>query len=153
KGPLAVYALQGPGQLRTRFDASRVRGLSKFVGRDTEMQELEAALERATRGRGEVVGVVAAPGTGKSRLCFEFAERCRARDIPVPEAHCVSQARLVPYLPILELLRTYFGIAQDDGEREVRQKIAGALLLLDRDLEPALPMFFDFLGVPDPDRP
>jgi predicted ATPase len=60
---------------------------------------------------------------------------------------------LLPYLPILELLRTYFGITEGDGEREARQKIAEALLLLDRDLEPALPMFFDFLGVPDPDRP
>jgi class 3 adenylate cyclase len=153
KEPLPVYALEGLGLLRTRFDLSRARGLSKFVGRDAEMQQLEAALERATRERGEVIGVVAAAGTGKSRLCFEFAERCRARGIPVREAHCVSHGRLVPYLPILELLRTYFGIGEQDGEREARQKIAGALLLLDRELEPGLPMFFDFLGVPDPERP
>jgi hypothetical protein len=153
KEPLPVYALEGLGSLRTRFDLSRARGLSKFVGRDAEMQQLEVALERATRERGEVIGVVAAAGTGKSRLCFEFAERCRARGIPVREAHCVSHGRLVPYLPILELLRTYFGIGEQDGEREVRQKIAGALLLLDRELEPGLPMFFDFLGVPDPERP
>ncbi len=75
------------------------------------------------------------------------------RGIPVHEAHCVSHGRLLPYLPILELLRTYFGITEGDGEREARQKIAEALLLLDRDFEPALPMFFDFLGVADPDRP
>jgi len=153
KEPLAVYALEGVGPLRTRFDVSRARGLSKFVGRDAEMQQLEAALERATHERGAVIGVVAAAGTGKSRLCFEFAERCRARGIPVREAHCVSHGKLVPYLPILELLRTYFGIGEHDGERETRQKIAGALLLLDRELEPGLPMFFDFLGVPDPERP
>jgi class 3 adenylate cyclase len=153
KDAVAVYALEGLGQLRTRFDVLRARGLSKFVGRDGEMQQLQAALERATRDRGEVIGVVAAAGTGKSRLCFEFAERCRARGVPVREAHCVSHGRLVPYLPILQLLRTYFGIGEHDGEREARQKIAGALLLLDRDLEPALPMFFDFLGVPDPERP
>ena len=79
--------------------------------------------------------------------------RGSGRGIPVHEAHCVSHGRLLPYLPILELLRTYFGITEGDGEREARQKIAAALLLLDRDLETALPMFFDFLGVPDPDRP
>src|SRR5262249_7942424 len=103
KEPLAVYALEGLGQLRTRFEVSLARGLSKFVRRDAEMQEREAALERGTRERGEVIGIVAAAGTGKSRLCFEFAERCRARGIPVREAHCVSPGRMVPYLPILQL--------------------------------------------------
>ena len=72
KEALAVYALEGLGPLRTRFEVSRARGLSKFVGREAEMQPLEAALERATHDRGEVIGVVAAAGTGKSRLCFEF---------------------------------------------------------------------------------
>ena len=107
KESLALYALEGLGPLRTPFEVSRARGLSKFVGREAEMQQLEAALGRATRDRGEVIGVVAAAGTGKSRLCFEFLERCRARGIPMREAHCVSHGRLVPYLPILELLRTY----------------------------------------------
>src|SRR5262249_18345570 len=92
-------------------------------------------------------------GTGKTRLCFEFAERCRARGIPVHKARCVSHGRLIPYVPLLELLRDYFGIEERDGEREARRKIAGTLLLLERELEASLPLLFDFLGVSDPERP
>ena len=84
------------GRLRTRLDVSRARGFTKFVGRQSEMAALEAALEHAIAGNAQVVGVVAEPGTGKSRLCYEFAERCRARDIPVYEAHGVSHGKAVP---------------------------------------------------------
>src|SRR5690606_35198502 len=79
--PVHVYELVGVGKLRTRFDLSRARGLSRFVGRAAEMATLEGALERALTGRGQVVGVVASAGLGKSRLCYEFAERCRERGI------------------------------------------------------------------------
>ena len=143
----------GVGALRTRLDRSRARGFSRFVGRADEMAVLETALDRALDGRGGVVGVVAEAGVGKSRLCLEFVERCRARGIAVYEAHCPSHGKLVPLLPILEMLRDFFGIAHKDGDQLAREKIAGRMLLLDRDLEPFLPLVFDFLGVPDPQRP
>ncbi len=70
--PMPVFVLRGIGAVRTRFDASRARGLSLFVGRDDDMRTLETALARARDGHGQVVGVMAEAGTGKSRLCFEF---------------------------------------------------------------------------------
>ena len=82
--------------MRTRLDVSHARGFTKFVGRQSEMAALEAALEQAIAGNAQVVGVVAEPGTGKSRLCYEFAERCRAREIPVYEAHGVAHGKAVP---------------------------------------------------------
>jgi len=151
--PVPVYALEGVGPLRTRFDLSRARGLSRFVGRAAEGAVLEAAFQRAADGNGGVVGVVGDAGVGKSRLCFELAERCRGRGIPVREGHGVPHGRAVPLLPVFELLRGFFAIGARDGGREVRQKIAGTLLLLDRDLEDALPLLFEFLGAPDPQRP
>src|SRR5439155_21114656 len=81
KEPIRVYELLGIGKLRTKLEVSRARGFSRFVGRIDEMAALETALGRAIEGNGQVVGVVAHPGLGKSRLCFEFAERCRARGI------------------------------------------------------------------------
>lgn len=77
--PVRVHRLAGIGASRTRFDISRARGLSRFVGRATDIRTLEDALEHTAAGNGQVVGVVAEAGTGKSRLCFEFLERCRAR--------------------------------------------------------------------------
>jgi len=150
---LRVFALAGRGSLRTRFDASRARGLSRFVGRDEETGVLDEALARAMDGTGQAVGVVAEPGVGKTRLCWEFVERCRARGITVHEAHAVPHGRSVPYLVALELARSYFGISPEDGERTARRKIAGTLVLIDPDLGGALPLVFDFLGVPDPGRP
>jgi predicted ATPase len=127
--------------------------LSKFVGRAAELATLEAALERSLQGRGQTVGVVADAGTGKSRLCFEFAERCRSRGFTVIEARGVAHGRRVPLLPMLELFRAYFGVEKDDAALAVREKIAGRLLLLDESLRDDLPIVFNLLGVPDPDRP
>jgi class 3 adenylate cyclase/tetratricopeptide (TPR) repeat protein len=145
--PVGVFELEGLGRLRTRLDMSRTRGLSRFVGRGDEMATLEAALEQSIRGQGQVVGIVADAGVGKSRLCFEFAERCRARDIPVYEGHCPAHGRTIPFLPVLELLRGYFGITDQDRAQAAREKIVGRLLLLDRAFEELLPLVFDFLGI------
>ncbi len=151
--PIRVHELLGVGALRTRFDLSRARGLSKFVGRQTEMQILEQALVDARAGRGQVVGVVGCAGVGKSRLCFEFTTACRARGLRVYEAHSVSHEKSVPLLPVLELFRSYFGITTEDDDRTAREKIAGRMLLLDPGFADVLPLMFDFLGVPDPARP
>jgi class 3 adenylate cyclase/tetratricopeptide (TPR) repeat protein len=151
--PLHVFKLEGVGRVRTRLDVSRARGFTKFVGRQSEMAALDAALEQAIAGNAQVVGVVAEAGTGKSRLCYEFAERCRAREIPVYEAHGVAHGKGVPLLPMLEFFRSYFGITEPDTPRAARDKIAGRILLLDETLADGLPLMFDFLGVPDPERP
>ncbi len=151
--PLRVHELQSVGALRTRLDSSRSRGFSKFVGRDREIATLESALEAAIAGHGQVVGVVADAGTGKSRLCFEFVERCRARGIRVNEAHCPAHGKTVPYLPLLGMLRDIFGIESRDTDHEVRRKIAGELVLLDESFQTLLPILFEFLGVADPAKP
>ncbi len=151
--PIGVFQLRGVGRLRTRLDVSRTRGFSKFVGRSQEMAALEQALARAIDGQGQVVGVVADAGTGKSRLCFEFVERRRHQDIMVREAHAVSHGRMLPFLPVLEFLRGYFGITEQDPDDMARDKIAGRMVRLDPALTDALPLLFDFLGVPDPNRP
>jgi class 3 adenylate cyclase/tetratricopeptide (TPR) repeat protein len=151
--PVPLFDLEGVGPFRTRLDRSRARGLSTFVGRDQEIGLLQAALEHALAGRGRIIGVVADAGVGKSRLCFEFTERCRERGISVYEAHCPAHGKTVAHLPVLELLRTYFGLADGDSARAAREKIAGRLLLLDHAFAPVLPLVWDFLRVPDPERP
>src|SRR5215813_13632398 len=80
--PLHVFELEGVGRVRTRIDESRVRGFSRFVGRVDETATLEAALGRALGGEAQIVGVDGEPGVGKSRICYEFVERLRARGVP-----------------------------------------------------------------------
>jgi len=151
--PVRVFELAGVGTARSRLDLSRERGFSRFVGRDEEMAVMEAGLERAHAGEGAVVGIVAEPGVGKSRLCHEFVERARGSGIEVFEAQAQSHGREIPFMPVLQMLRAYFGIADGDSERIVREKIAGRTLLLDPEFGDELPILFDFLGVPDPGRP
>jgi class 3 adenylate cyclase len=79
--PVRIYELEGVGAFQSPLEVSRSRGFSRFVGRADEMASLEAALGHAVAGSGQVIGVIAHPGLGKSRLCFEFAERCRARGL------------------------------------------------------------------------
>jgi class 3 adenylate cyclase/tetratricopeptide (TPR) repeat protein len=151
--PIRVFELEGVGALRTRFDVSRARGFSRFVGREAEMEILEQALARSLEGAGQVVGIVGEAGIGKSRLCFEFAERCRARGIRVTEGTGVSHGRMIPLLPVLAFFRAAFGITDGDSEQVARERIAGRVLLLEPELAGDLPLFFDFLGVPDPENP
>jgi class 3 adenylate cyclase len=151
--PVGLHELEGVGPYRTRLDRSRARGLSTFVGREQEMALLEAALERTIEGHAGILGVVADAGVGKSRLCYEFVERCTARRIPVHQASCPSHGRSVPLLPIRELLRSYFAVGAGEEPQAAREKVAGRLLLLDRDLEPALPLVWELLNVGDPARP
>jgi len=151
--PVGVFELAGVGAARSRLDLSRERGFSRFVGRDEEMAVLEEALARAESSEGAAVGIVAEPGVGKSRLCYEFAERCREHGIEVFECQAQAHGQSIPFMPVLQMLRSYFGIADGDPERIVREKIAGRTLLLDPDFAEDLPLLFDFLGVPDPHRP
>src|SRR5262245_27708554 len=151
--PVRVFELQGIGQVRSRFDLARARGLTRFVGRDDDMAVLEQALAQARAGNGQVVGVVAEAGGGKSRLCFEFVERCRARGLTVLQGAAAAHGRNIPFLPILQILRQYFGISEQEGDRAARERIAGRLLLIDEGLREFLPVLFDFMAVPDPERP
>ncbi len=151
--PIRVFELEGVGEARSRLDLSRDRGFSRFVGRSEEMAAFEEALAVARDGRGSAVAVVAEPGTGKSRLCLEFAERCRREEVEVFEAQAQAHGKEIPFMPVLQMLRAYFGIEERDPDRLAREKIAGRSLLLDPGLADSLPLVFDFLGVPDPDRP
>ena len=151
--PLRVHELTGVGAARGRLDVSRARGFSRFVGRDEELRILESALEQAFAGQGQVIGIVGEAGVGKSRLCHEFAERRRAKGIPVYHVAGQAHAKSVPLLPVLQFLRTYFEITERDSDRTARERIAGKLLLLDKSFDDDLPLIFDFLAVPDPERP
>jgi len=152
QAPVHAHALVGVGSARTRLDISAGRGLSRFVGRSSDLEALEAAYERSRTG-GQVVGVVADAGIGKSRLCREFVEHCRGREIQVTEGRGVAHGRRIPLLPVIEMLRAYFGIEENDEPRLAREKIAGRLLLIGEAFRDALPVLFDFLGVGDPENP
>ncbi len=141
-----VYEVVGLGPLRTRLQASARRGLSKFVGRDQEMAQLDRALEQAKTGHGQIAAAVGEAGVGKSRLFHEFKIIAHSGCV-ILETFSVSHGKASAYLPLVDLLKSYFEITPDDEERRRREKIGGKVLMLDRALEDTLPYFFSLLGV------
>jgi predicted ATPase len=110
------------------------------------METLKYAAELAQAGHGQVVAAVAEPGVGKSRLFFEFKAKNQSGWM-VLEALSVSHGKASAYLPVLDLLHTYFKITSDDDARSRREKVAGKIAVLDRSLEDALPYLFALLGI------
>jgi predicted ATPase/class 3 adenylate cyclase len=141
-----VYEVIGLGSLRTHFELSARRGLTKFVGRETELQQMSRALDLALGGHGQMVAVVAEAGTGKSRLYYEFKATLPA-ECKVLEAYSVSHGKASAWLPVLELLRKYFGIADADDAATRREKVSAVLEALDRALNDATPYLFGLLGI------
>ena len=149
--PVNVYEVIGLGPLRTRLQRSAGRGLSKFVGRQAEMESLKRAAEQAKAGRGQIVAAIAEAGVGKSRLFFEFKAVAQSGWM-VLEAFSVSHGKATSYLPLIDLLWSYFRITASDDERTRREKITGRVLALDRSLEDALAYLYWLLGIADEDK-
>jgi predicted ATPase/class 3 adenylate cyclase len=147
-----VYELIGIGPARSRLQASVARGLTRFVGRDSELQQLAQALERAAAGHGQTVAIVGEAGVGKSRLVWEFTRSHRTHGWLMLESGSVSYGKATPYLPVIELLKSYFKIQDRDDQREIRERVAGKLLMLDRALEPLLTPLLALLDVPVDDE-
>ena len=144
--PINVHEVVGLGPLRTRLQRSAGRGLSKFVGRTKEREALKSAAARARSGAGQIVAVVAEPGVGKSRLFFEFKAEVQS-EWTVLEASSVSHGKGSAYLPIVELLHSYFGIAGEDSVLSRREKVAARINGRDPDLENALPYLHALLEI------
>ena len=146
--PVEVYEIVGAGTVRSRLKAAAARGLTRFVGRDSELDHLRQALAQGDAGHGQVVAVIGEPGVGKSRLYWEFTHSHRTQGWLIVESGSLSYAKASAYLPVTDLLQVYFQIEARDDARKIREKVMGKLLSLDRGLEPALPALLRLLDVP-----
>jgi len=145
--PVEVYEATGGGSVRTRLQAAAMRGFTRFVGRDAEIDQLRRALQQAYDGRGQIAAVVGEPGVGKSRLFWEFTHSHRTEGWLILESGSSSYGKATAYLPITDLLKGYFRIQDRDDHREIREKVTGKLLTLDRALESILPALLTLLDV------
>lgn len=146
--PIEVCELVGAGAARTRLQATSVRGLTPFVGREDERVAIDRALSRAQAGQGQVLALVAEAGVGKSRLVWEATRSDRASAVRVLQTGAVSYGQTTTWLPIIDLLRTYFQIDNRDDHAAMRDKVTAGLVALDSALEPSSPPLLALLDVP-----
>jgi predicted ATPase len=146
--PVEVYEVTGAGSARTRLQVAAGRGLTRFVGRDAEVEQLRRAQQLAGTGHGQVAAIVAEAGVGKSRLVYEFTHSDHQQNWLVLEGASVSYGKTTSYLPVIDLLKGYFKIQDRDDLGEIREKVTGKLLTLDDALMPTLPALLALLDVP-----
>ncbi len=147
--PVEVYRLIG---LKPAVNSEHFRGtvLAPLRGRAAELETLRQALLDTSPEAPRVIGVSGPPGVGKSRLCFEFGEWCRERQIQVLEARAHVFGQATPLLPVLEALRTFFRIEPRMDAASARDRIDRVLTALELPVAEALPILADFLGCAAP---
>jgi class 3 adenylate cyclase/tetratricopeptide (TPR) repeat protein len=152
QAPIEVHEVTGLGPLRTRLERAVGHGLTKFVGRERELEAMRHAADLARQGHGQIVAAIGDPGVGKSRLLYEFKVTSQT-GWKVLETFSISHGKASAYLPVIDLLRNYFEILPEDDERKRREKVAGRIAILDRSLEEILPYIYRLLGVVHGDDP
>jgi class 3 adenylate cyclase/tetratricopeptide (TPR) repeat protein len=151
--PVEVFELMGASGIRRRLQAAAVRGLTRFVGRDTELAVLDQALERVRTGHGQVVAIVGEAGVGKSRLVYECVHSPRTQGWLVLESASVSYGKATPYYPVIDLLKRYAHIEDADESRTIRARITGQVLTLDESLQETIPALLWLLDALPDDSP
>src|SRR5215468_2117883 len=137
--PVEVFELVGATPVHRRLQAAVARGLTRFVGRDTELEALRHALEQAGAGQGLLVALLGEAGVGKSRLVYELVHSHRLQGWRVLESVSVSYGRATPYFPVIDLLKRYAHVEDADHVRTIRAKVTGQVLTLDEALQNTLP--------------
>jgi class 3 adenylate cyclase/tetratricopeptide (TPR) repeat protein len=137
--PVEGFELLGASDLRRRLQVAAARGLTRFVGRQTELAALYQAVERAGTGHGQVVAAVGEAGVGKSRLVYEVVHSHRLQGWLVLESASVSYGKATPYFPVLDLLKRYTHVEDRDDTRTIRAKVTGQVLTLDEALQETVP--------------
>ncbi len=141
--PVVTHEVTGLRERRARVDVGTE--LTPLVGRERELDQLRQALDRARQGRGEVVGIVAEAGVGKSRILYEF-RRNLGEDVIYLEGRCISYGQTIPLLPVVELLKRGLRVVEGDREELIRDKVARGLHTLGA--EPRwTPFLLSLLGV------
>ena len=149
--PVRIWELLSVREAPTRMEVEAARGLTRFVGREREVQALLNRFAQVQAGRGQIVFLVGEAGLGKSRLLLE----CR-RQIGTAatwlQGHALSFGQSMVLHPFIDMLRRHFGIEEDDAEAMVIDKISAGVLRLGDEMRPVLPYLRYVLGV-DPGDP
>jgi len=142
-----AYELLEPTEVASRIEASVLRGLTKFVGREKEIATLREAFEKAKSGSGQVVCIVGEAGVGKSRLLLELRKTIEQEPHTYLEGHCLHYGSAMPYLPLLDIIRSYFGIKEGEREFLIRKTLEEKTSAIDPKLKAILPPLQELLSL------
>jgi class 3 adenylate cyclase/tetratricopeptide (TPR) repeat protein len=145
--PVPIFKVLGTLPRRSPIVSRSERTLSPFVGRERELATLEALFTQVEAGHGQVVGIVAEAGGGKSRLLYEFRQRLQDKRVSYLEGRCLSYGSTMPYHPLIDMLRYNCGISETDSPEVSTEKVYLALHEVGMDAEESAPYLLQLLGV------
>ena len=153
RDPVEVYEVTGAGMVRSRLQAAAARGLTRFVGRQPELETLQQALAQAQAGHGQVVALVGEAGVGKSRLVYEFVTPTTPRAggcSKAPRCHMARRRRMSPLLTSSSAIATSRSATTPAPSRA---KVTGQILTLDEALQATIPAVLALLDALPADSP
>jgi class 3 adenylate cyclase/predicted ATPase len=145
--PVTPYKVIGTRPQRAPLASRGERTLSQFVGREHELATLAELFEQVESGQGQVVGIVAEAGGGKSRLLYEFGQCLAGKRVTYLQGRCLSYGYAMPYHPILDLLHNNCGITEADSPEAIAGKVRLALHEVGLDVEEFSPYLLQLLGI------
>ena len=151
--PVEVFELVRASTIRRRLQASVVRGLTRFVGRQIELATVHQALEQAHTGQGQVVALVGEAGVGKSRLVYEVVHSHHTQGWLVLESASVSYGKATPYFPVIDLIKRYCHLEDSDDTRTIQARVTGQVLTLDATFQEIIPALLALLDALPEDHP
>jgi tetratricopeptide (TPR) repeat protein/MoxR-like ATPase len=121
--------------------------LTRFVGRQQELDLLSSRFDLARRGQGQIVGIAGEAGIGKSRLLHEFRQSLGDQSATFLLGRCASYASGIPFLPVIEALQVACRIAPTDEPKTAAEKVRLALQAAGLPAGEGLPFLLHLLGL------
>ena len=121
--PVQVYRVTG-----TKETPERSVGIgSSLVGREKELNRLELQIHRLINGTGGIVTITGEAGIGKSRLMAELRRKEAVNKTMLLEGRTLSIGRSLSFYPIIDALKHWSQIREEDTDAESQRKLEKAI--------------------------
>jgi len=147
--PVQLYKISGIKAQADLLSQDNERQVySEMVGRDRELNKLKLQLAKAVDGAGSVVNVMGEAGIGKSRLLAEFRKADALKGAMLLEGKAISIGRNLPFHPIIDLLKHWAKIRDNDCEISSLSKLETAVKSVSReDADEVFPFLATLMGI------
>lgn len=149
--PLLPFVVQGVRETRVQELQDAYYSLP-MIGREREFGLAQEKLAEARRGAGQIIGITARAGMGKSRLTAEIIRSVRRRGEATYGGECQSFGTNISYLVWVPIWRAFFGIDSNLPLRRQLRALEGELDELAPERAAALPLLGMVLQLPIPDN-
>lgn len=144
--PLEVYELTGKRPRPQALVDGRV--YSELVGREKELSLLEHHVLKVINGEGFIINVVGEAGIGKSRLISELKKKEIVKQVTLLEGRSLAIGRNLSFHPIIDILKIWAGIREEESEAESLRKLEQAVsLVYPKEVGEVLPFIATLMGI------